>query len=62
MRSLERTQANPGREYSRFSGLPANRGADGYRHRGCGRSSAISGKISWNICRGMATSAILKAT
>jgi hypothetical protein len=27
---------------------------------GCGRSSAISRKISWNICRGMATSAILK--
>jgi hypothetical protein len=24
---------------------------------GCGRSSAISRKISWNICRGMATSA-----
>jgi hypothetical protein len=27
-----------------------------------GRSSAISLKISWNICRGMATSAIWKAT
>src|SRR6516225_12487800 len=29
---------------------------------GCGRSSAINRKISWNICRGMATSAIWKAT
>src|SRR5207344_335218 len=29
---------------------------------GCGRSSAISRKISWNICRGMATAAIWKAT
>jgi len=29
---------------------------------GCGRSSAISRKISWNICRGMATSAVWKAT
>ena len=29
-------------------------GADG----GSGRSSAISRKISWNICRGIATSAI----
>jgi hypothetical protein len=28
---------------------------------GCGRSSAIRRKISWNICRGMATSAIWKA-
>src|SRR5262245_28965308 len=28
---------------------------------GFGRSSAISRKISWNICRGMATSAIWKA-
>ena len=33
-------------------------GADG----GCGRSSAMSRKISWNICRGIATSAIWKAT
>ena len=29
---------------------------------GCGRSSAISRKISWNSCRGMATSAIWKTT
>jgi Transposase DDE domain group 1 len=29
---------------------------------GCGRSSAISRRISWNICRGMATSAIWKTT
>ena len=29
---------------------------------GCGRSSAIIRKISWNICRGMATSAVWKAT
>jgi hypothetical protein len=29
---------------------------------GCGRSSAMSRNISWNICRGMATSAIWKAT
>ena len=29
---------------------------------GSGRSSAIRRKISWNICRGMATSAIWKAT
>ena len=29
---------------------------------GCGRNSAINRKISWNICRGMATSAICKAT
>src|SRR5262249_33796449 len=29
---------------------------------GCGRSSAISRRISWNICRGMATSAIRKTT
>ena len=28
---------------------------------GFGRSSAISRKICWNICRGMATSAIWKA-
>src|SRR6266566_4116149 len=28
---------------------------------GCGRSSAMSRRISWNICRGMATSAIWKA-
>ena len=28
---------------------------------GCGRSSAIIRKISWNICRGMATSAVWKA-
>jgi hypothetical protein len=27
---------------------------------GCGRSSAMSRKISWNICRAMATSAIWK--
>jgi hypothetical protein len=29
---------------------------------GCGRSSAMSRKISWNICRAMATSAIWKIT
>src|SRR5271157_59789 len=29
---------------------------------GCRRSSAIIRKISWNICRGMATSAVWKAT
>ncbi len=29
---------------------------------GCGRSSAMSRRISWDICRGMATSAIWKAT
>jgi len=29
---------------------------------GCGRSSAMSRNISWNICRGIATSAIWKAT
>ena len=29
---------------------------------GCGRSSAMSRKISWNICRGMATSAIWEIT
>jgi hypothetical protein len=29
---------------------------------GCGRSSAMSRRISWNICRGMATSAIWKIT
>jgi hypothetical protein len=29
---------------------------------GCGRSSAMSRRISWNICRAMATSAIWKIT
>jgi hypothetical protein len=29
---------------------------------GCGRSSAMSRNISWNICRGIATSAIWKIT
>ena len=29
---------------------------------GCGRSSAMSRKISWNTCRGMATSAICTST
>jgi hypothetical protein len=32
------------------------------RAGGCGRSSTINRKISWNTCRGMATSAIWKAT
>jgi hypothetical protein len=30
--------------------------------RCCGRSSAISRSISWNLCRGMPTSAIWKTT
>jgi hypothetical protein len=32
------------------------------RAGGCGRRSTINREISWNICRGMATSAIWKAT
>jgi CheY-like chemotaxis protein len=47
-------------------GLPrAEAEAQAYVHAGagggCGRSSAIRRKISWNICRGTATSAIGKA-
>jgi hypothetical protein len=40
------------------SGKNGRAGAGG----GCGRSSAMSRKISWNICRAMATSAIWKIT
>lgn len=45
-----------------FAGTYDNRAAHASAGGGCSRSSAISRRISWNIYRGMVTSAIWNAT